>query len=78
MEEFRELNSINNFKPEHNFDNNYVIIRVLRNSQHFISRNDYDWNDTNYLKDTLDMLEYGPIVRPHFEIFTNRLNRENA
>jgi hypothetical protein len=78
MEEFQELNKVNNFNSEQKYDVFYVAIRTLRSSHLFFETDPYSWEDLRRFQDTLDMLEYGPIVKPHFEVFTQMLNRENA
>jgi hypothetical protein len=78
MDEFTELSKVNNFSSDLEFQHDafYVAVRVLRNSHLFFEYNPYTWEDTRLLQDTLDILEYGPVPKAHYEVFTKILNRD--
>jgi hypothetical protein len=76
MDEFTELNKVNNFSSDAEFQHDafFIAVRVLRNSPLFFDP--YTWEDTRLLQDTVDILEYGPVPKAHYEVFTKILNRD--
>jgi len=78
MEEYAQLNKVNNFNLDAASDPLYTAIRLLRNSHILFNRNDYTWDDTRALQNALDILSDGPVPRVQYELFVKILSRTNA